>query len=639
MRSIITLIFLLSTINPVFSQTSSKVTGRVDLKKFKANSSDEINTGEIKKETTIPKDEIIGTSSYVDLSIEILPESYNFDNEPIVYNSKGLQTKVINGGEEFLLKFKISNDGTGTAEKIKYTLNASSELDNKKIQNNFTYDILDAPINLEPKKDFIFSAKISANRNLRPSLTKFTISVDDASKAGDKKTTKNIETDFIKRPNIDINTTILSTAKDLEFKNMLDSKVEAKDFIQLRVTIENNGDGPAKNLKVNFLEDEHYSRFRPVGYYNSSVLEIDQLDARESTEVTLVYRINQTDDFSDLASSNGIEYRVSIEEDMLNTRYLSDNFEIFSPELESQSVLVAEYTEVENKSFDEEFITYDDNIFSSPRINPNSYALIISNSNYSRMSNIPSASSDALLIEKYFNRAFGIPYDNIIKKQDLSGGAFRDIIDLDMKNKIIGKSNIQLYVYYAGHGMLDDNGNGLFLPTDANPVSPNLTINSVNQSDFYEKLYNLEEVNKIYVFVDACFSGEPKGRDNDYLNEDVEKKYLSSRGASRESIYSLKEEFKEKINLFSAASKDQTSLSYDYFNKNLNFNINNGLFTTFLASGILVDENGICNSDTNRDGSVSIGELRDYIEVKVSAFSNGTQSPTWSGKNSKEKIL
>jgi len=80
------------------AQTSAKTTGRIDLRKFKANSSTIL-----KKEAVIPEDEIAGTVSYVDLTIEILPESYNFENEPIVYNDRGLQTKVINGNEEFLL--------------------------------------------------------------------------------------------------------------------------------------------------------------------------------------------------------------------------------------------------------------------------------------------------------------------------------------------------------------------------------------------------------------------------------------------------------------------------------------------------------------------------------------------------------
>ena len=484
----------------------------------------------------------------------------------------------------------------------------------------------------------LFSTLIKADKNLRPSRTRFTLSVDDATKAGDNKTSRPIETDFIKRPNIEIKTSILGTAKDLKFSENLDSKVEAKDFVKLRVTIENNGDGPAKGLSINFLEDEHYRRFRPAGYFNSSVLEIDKLDARTSTEETLIYRINQTDDFSVLANSSGIEYRVLIEEELTGENYLSDYFAVFSPELETQNVLEASYTEVVEESFDEKFISYDDHIYQT-ELQANNFGLIISNSTYSRMSKIPSARSDALLMEKYFNKAFGVPYENIVNRQDLSGGAFRDVIDLDMKNKLIGKNNVKLFVYYAGHGMLDDKNNGLFLPTDVNPVSPNLAYNSVNQSDFYEKLYNLDNVDKIYVFVDACFSGEPKSRDKTYLNEDVERKFLSQRGSERGSNYSLKDEFKEKINLFSAASKNQTSLSYEYFQKNSDFNIDNGLFTTFLAAALLKNEKGIVNSDSNRDGSISIGELYNYIDNKVNTFSNGTQSPTWSGKDREENII
>ena len=103
--------YLILESNFLHAQNSAKTTGRIDLRKFKTNSSDilkkETTIDILKKETTILEGEIIGTSSYVDLSLEILPESYAFENEPIVYNDKGLQTKVVNGDEEFLMKFKI----------------------------------------------------------------------------------------------------------------------------------------------------------------------------------------------------------------------------------------------------------------------------------------------------------------------------------------------------------------------------------------------------------------------------------------------------------------------------------------------------------------------------------------------------
>ncbi len=257
-----------------------------------------------------------------------------------------------------------------------------------------------------------------------------------------------------------------------------------------------------------------------------------------------------------------------------------------APELEIGEAVTGTITEAEEKYRDEEFIDRDDKIYRTKE-SRNNYALLIANSEYSRMTDIPSADRDLILMEKYFNKSFGVPFDNILRLKNLSGGGFKDAIVLDLKNKLTGKNDINLFVYYAGHGLLDPNsGDGLFLPIDVNPVSPRIASNSVKQSDFYDELYNLDEVNEIFVFVDACFSGEPKDREKNFLNKEIEERALSSRGASRNSNYTLKNEYKEKINLFSAASKNQTSLSYSYFQNQSELSINNGLFTTFLASAL-----------------------------------------------------
>ena len=618
-------------INISSAQTSAKKTGRLDLTNFKKSA-----------ETTndeILEDEISSTSSYVLLELEILPESYDFNNEPIVYKNGGRQTKVINGGEEITLHFKLTNKGTGIARDLKYRINFESKLNGKKISNLFLPKFYGNPKSLDPGKSSTFSAVIKATPNLKQSFTTFSLSVDDRSRSGNKKITRPFETDEIKRPNIRLLTSVMETAKDPDFSSDVDSRVEVNDFIKLKVTIENRGDGPAKNLVVEFLQSQYYDRYRRSFSYNNSSYSVDLLNARESKDLMLVYRVKKTDDFVQIANGNGIEFRARVREDLIGENYVSDNFEVYSPELEIGEAVTGTITESEEKYRDEEFIDRDDKIYRTKE-SRNNYALLIANSEYSRMTDIPSADRDLILMEKYFNKSFGVPFDNILRLKNLSGGGFKDAIVLDLKNKLTGKNDINLFVYYAGHGLLDPNsGDGLFLPIDVNPVSPRIASNSVKQSDFYDELYNLDEVNEIFVFVDACFSGEPKDREKNFLNKEIEERALSSRGASRNSNYTLKNEYKEKINLFSAASKNQTSLSYSYFQNQSELSINNGLFTTFLASALLTNDRGRMNADLNRDGELSVGELSDYLSKKVSTFSKNEQVPTWSGKDQSKIII
>ena len=613
------------------AQTSAKKTGRLNLSNFKKS--------DIQLEEYVPEDEISSTSSYVLLELEILPESYDFNNEPIVYKNGGKQTKVINGGEEITLQFKLTNNGTGIANNLKYKIESESKLKGQKVSNLFIPKFIGDPKSLDPGKSSYFSATLKAAPNLKPSFTTFSLSVDDRTKAGRKIFSRPFETDELKRPDIRLLTSVMETAKDPEFSREVDSRVEANDFIKLKVTIENKGDGPAKNLIVEFLQSQYYQRFRPSFSYNNSSYSVDLLNARESKDLILVYRVKQTDDFVQIANGDGIEFRALVREDLNGQNYVSDNFEVYSPELEIGEAVTGTILEAEEITRDEEFIDRDDKIFKTLE-SRNNYALLIANSEYSRMTDIPSADRDLILMEKYFNRSFGVPFDNILRLKNLSGGGFKDAIVLDLKNKLRGKNDINLFVYYAGHGLLDPNsGDGLFLPIDVNPVSPRIASNSVKQSDFYDELYNLDEVNEIFVFIDACFSGEPKDREKNFLSKEIEERALSSRGASRSSNYTLKNEYKEKINLFSAASKNQTSLSYSYFQDQSGLSIDNGLFTTFLASALLINDRGYLNSDINRDGELSVGELSNYLSRKVSNFSNNEQVPTWSGKDQSKIII
>ena len=614
------------------AQTSAKKTGRLDLSNFKKS--------DIRYEEYVPEDEISSTSSYVRLELEILPESYDFNNEPIVYKNGGRQTKVINGSEEITLQFKLTNIGTGIANDIKYNIVPESKHNGQKVSNLFIPKFIGDPKSLDPGKSSYFSVTLKAAPNLKPSFTTFSLSVVDRSQyGGTKLVSRPFETDELKRPDIKLLTSVIETAKDPNFSSEVDSRVEANDFIKLKVTIENNGDGPAKNLNVDFLQSQYYQRFRPSFSYNNSSYSVDMLNPRESKDLILVYRVKQTDDFVQIANGSGIEFRALVREDLTGQNYVSDNFEVYSPELEIGEAITGNIIETEEITRDEEFIDRTDKIFKTIE-SRNNYALLIANSEYSRMTDIPSADRDLILMEKYFNRSFGVPFDNILTLKNLSGGGFKDAIVLDLKNKIRGKNDINLFVYYAGHGLLDPNsGDGLFLPIDVNPVSPRIASNSVKQSDFYDELFNLDEVNEIFVFVDACFSGEPKDREKNFISKEIEERALSSRGASRSSNYTLKNEYKEKINLFSAASKNQTSLSYSYFQDQSGLNIDNGLFTTFLASALLINDKGDLNSDLNRDGELSVGELSDYLSRKVSNFSNNEQVPTWSGKDQSKIII
>ena len=148
--------------------------------------------------------------------------------------------------EKPIIKQQINNWKEETIKNLIYKIDSESKLKGQKVSNLFIPKFIGDPKSLDPGKSSYFSATLKAAPNLKPSFTTFSLSVDDKTKSGNKIVSRPFETDELKRPDIKLLTSVIETAKDPEFSREVDSRVEANDFIKLKVTIENKGDGPAK---------------------------------------------------------------------------------------------------------------------------------------------------------------------------------------------------------------------------------------------------------------------------------------------------------------------------------------------------------------------------------------------------------
>ena len=223
------LTFILCTLfisSSSWAQTKAKITTRLDLTKFQ-----KISTEERKKPVdNIPDDEIPSTVTFVRLDVEVMQDSYDFINEPLVYSENRIQRQVINGDEEISLKFKVRNNGNVAARGINY--NFSYESRNKEdiskiIDNNFTPILISQNhSSIEPGQDVIYEFKVKADKNIEPSQTTFTLEVNDKTRKGDEATTKGFGTDFFKSPNLKLNVFISETATDPRMEQNVDKKID-----------------------------------------------------------------------------------------------------------------------------------------------------------------------------------------------------------------------------------------------------------------------------------------------------------------------------------------------------------------------------------------------------------------------------
>jgi len=214
--------------------------------------------------------------------------------------------------------------------------------------------------------------------------------------------------------------------------------------------------------------------------------------------------------------------------------------------------------------------------------NDKTFAVIISNENYTMVSKVPMALNDGQTFSRYCEKTLGMPKENIRFYPDASYGtmlrAMRDIKEIS--NAFAGQ--IKVVFYYAGHGIPNESTKDAFLlPIDADGQQ---TEGCYSLNKLYTELGGLN-ANYVVVFLDACFSGAK--RDGGML--------ASARGVA---LKAKKEDPKGNMVIFSAASGDETAFPYK--------DKGHGLFTYFVLKKLQESK-----------GNVTLEELGDYVTEKV----------------------
>lgn len=193
-------------------------------------------------------------------------------------------------------------------------------------------------------------------------------------------------------------------------------------------------------------------------------------------------------------------------------------------------------------------------------VNSKTFVLIFSNENYSEsnISKVNFANKDGETFKQYCIKTLGVPEENIHMKIDATRNQMRSEIKwLKNVSEAFGK-DANIIVYYSGHGMPDEiSQKAYLLPSDgiANDPESAYSLNSL-----YRQLGSMD-VNRVVVFLDACFSGSQ--RNGGMLT------------ASKGVAIKPKEEILDgRVIVMSASQGDETA--YPYNEKG------HGLFTYFL---------------------------------------------------------
>jgi hypothetical protein len=182
-------------------------------------------------------------------------------------------------------------------------------------------------------------------------------------------------------------------------------------------------------------------------------------------------------------------------------------------------------------------------------------------------------------------------------------------------------SNDVVYIFFAGHGVLDDSQEAYFMPYDADPSDPYAL--GIRADSFLQELRHRITAKQVVFFIDACHAAavySPGG--------------LATRGGGNivpalRAVWQEELAHLQELNMgFLAAASNQLSLE--------DADLHHGVFTWFLIKGL----QGA--ADTNHDHRVTAGELRDYLVDKVEAYSRSRaalQTPTTSPAFDADRVL
>ncbi len=224
----------------------------------------------------------------------------------------------------------------------------------------------------------------------------------------------------------------------------------------------------------------------------------------------------------------------------------------------------------------------DKNIPRTEIVNDRTLALVIANEDYNKVMPVASAKHDGEVFAQYCRETLGIPENQVLLYQNATYGETLSAIN-KLRNavKALG-DNVDIIVYYAGHGVPDEHTNDAYMmPVDADPM---VMATAYPLKQFYKELTGMGADN-VMVFMDACFSGANRG----------EGMLAEARG-----VVLVPKQAAPEGNMFilSAADGKETALPYK--------EMNHGLFTYFLLKKLQESK-----------GDASLKEISEYVSKNV----------------------
>jgi hypothetical protein len=216
-------------------------------------------------------------------------------------------------------------------------------------------------------------------------------------------------------------------------------------------------------------------------------------------------------------------------------------------------------------------------------------AIIIGIANYNSLPKAEFANDDARVFYDYAIRALGVKPEHIKLLVDSDAEDVEIIKTFKTWLPSRVKSTTDVYVYYSGHGLPTQDGQGLYLL----PPRADRDLISRTAIQFQEINADLQAAKpkSVTIFMDACYSGQTRSGETLVAN-------------SRPVILKAEKKlFPDNFTVIAASQADQISSSSP--------DLKHGIFSYYLMKGMEGD------ADANKDGKITLGEMQAYLVENV----------------------
>lgn len=509
-----------------------------------------------------------GKSPFKEVYISKVPKPIapaNLDIRSITFSDQmGNSNSILDAGENADIGFDLSNLGQGDA------YNMVVEITVIKAVSGIQYNKSQPIGSLNAGKTMAVKLPVSASMLIESGISELQILVKEGNGFDSDPVRISFMTQMFKNP-------VLAIA-DHKFTTNEGGKIKLGQLISLEIVLQNKGQGEASNIKVNFTNPEN------VFPGNETDFHIDVLKPNESqklvyeffankkyTSLDIPIQVKVTESYGKYGTNSTL--KVSLEQSLFQTQSVR-----IKGEREDE-------VRIDNVSLTSDI---DVGIPVSSKVYNNRFALIIGNEDYRKYQtglqsdqNVLYARNDAGVFKEYAVKTLGVPETHAFLLNDATRGQMSR--ELERIIELVKRTpNAELIFYYAGHGLPDmQTYQGYLIPVDV--TASNLR-DAISLKDLYVKLAS-SNASKIYVFLDACFSGGGRGENG----------LLAARAVK---VKPKGEIVQGNIVAFTATSGEEFSLP---LKKEAH-----GLFTYHLLKKL-----------KETQGRVMLGELKMFLEMEI----------------------